>query len=531
MQQPFSDRFMQSCLDHAHYPRNLVPQFTKAYPWELRNLNSNLAGVCRRLCLGQGQMADLPIRDVYFNRGNQVVEHNIKTSSQLKTLLEGVFDSQGPPAMGQQNEYPKCRFVYLYARDSRAKLRLTYDMLTRIFTHYQVMPGYLDFLHAFGAQEKPRGQYLAGFHQQTMLGYNLQTPKMIDRSWRHYQMCYNLRGVTCSKDPDGELSRWSVRQAAINHQFDVVQGTAVWIVTKGRDDLLKRFDEFTKSSAAHSYDTPEHSFETSLEVHLMFCRWSSEDWMQYIDWLEDDLEFKTYMALYGSRESKDSRETYEPRDIQEIQVRKEKTSQAKMLLESNADVMVALRAYYVKLLDNEDFPLTIECRKTIQNFSADIESNILWIKMQVRRLDLLAEIISDRKDLVAQHFQNQVAERTEQLNHNLEKEAIVMRIITIVTLVYLPATFVSASQHTDVVHYQASGDSGSETSYSHLAMMRWLQVTLPLTFVTILGAWMAFKTATISRKSAEMKNNLIQRKEKVKTKWTSSEDIEMGKVR
>jgi len=32
------------------------------------------------------------------------------------------------------------------------------------------------------------------------------------------------------------------------------------------------------------------------------------------------------------------------------------------------------------------------------------------------------------------------------LNHNLEKEAVVMRIITIVTLIYLPATFVSVGQ-------------------------------------------------------------------------------------
>ncbi|KAG9856778.1 hypothetical protein KCU98_g1287, partial [Aureobasidium melanogenum] len=192
--------------------------------------------------------------------------------------------------------------------------------------------------------------------------------------------------------------------------------------------------------------------------------------------------------------------------------------------------MAALRDYYVELLDNEDFPFRLGCRKSIQDFAADTASNIMWIKMQVHRLDLLAEIISDRKDLVAQHFQNQVAERTEQLNHNLEKEAIVMRIITIVTLVYLPATFVSTFFSTDVVHYQASGDSGSETSYSHLAMMRWLQVTLPLTFVTILGAWMAFKTATISRKSAEMKINLIERKDKVKTKWGFPKDIESGKT-
>ena len=59
-------------------------------------------------------------------------------------------------------------------------------------------------------------------------------------------------------------------------------------------------------------------------------------------------------------------------------------------------------------------------------------------------------IISDRKELVLQHLQSQASERTEQLNRNLEREAVVMRIITIVTLIYLPATFVSVSRRLEV---------------------------------------------------------------------------------
>jgi len=106
------------------------------------------------------------------------------------------------------------------------------------------------------------------------------------------------------------------------------------------------------------------------------------------------------MALYGSQESKLSRQEYKPLDIQRIQLMKEEVSQATFLLESNADVMTALREYYVKLLENEDFPLRIDCRKDIQNFAVDMESNIIRIKMQMRRLGLLAEIINDRKNLV-----------------------------------------------------------------------------------------------------------------------------------
>ena len=106
------------------------------------------------------------------------------------------------------------------------------------------------------------------------------------------------------------------------------------------------------------------------------------------------------MALYASQESKLTRPRYNPADIQKIELWKEETNQAAMLLESNADVMTTLQGYYVKLLDNEDFPLRKDCRKDIRSFATDVGSNIVWIKMQVRRLNLLAETINDRKNLV-----------------------------------------------------------------------------------------------------------------------------------
>jgi hypothetical protein len=118
------------------------------------------------------------------------------------------------------------------------------------------------------------------------------------------------------------------------------------------------------------------------------------------------------MALYGSQESKRSRPQYESRDLHaeaQIQIQKEETRQATMLLESNADVMTALREYYVKLLDNADFLLRTDCRQNIQDFAVDVESEIVLIRMQVRRLGLLAGTISERQDQVcSMHFQRLV---------------------------------------------------------------------------------------------------------------------------
>jgi len=74
----------------------------------------------------------------------------------------------------------------------------------------------------------------------------------------------------------------------------------------------------------------------------------------------------------------------------------------------------------------------------------------------------------------------------------MEREAIVMRIVTIVTLLYLPATFVSTFFSTDVVKYQNQNEN---PIFSDLALQRWLEVTLPLTTVTLFVAWGAYERA------------------------------------
>ena len=111
----------------------------------------------------------------------------------------------------------------------------------------------------------------------------------------------------------------------------------------------------------------------------------------------------------------------------------------------------------------------------------------------------------------------------ERLTEMAQKEAISMRVITVVTMIYLPATFVSVSFglpirlfpapipadaaqtffSTDIVKYQnqASNRDGPQSSqiadgnFSKLALMRWLQVTLPLTAITVAVVYYYFRKA------------------------------------
>jgi hypothetical protein len=167
-------------------------------------------------------------------------------------------------------------------------------MLTQILTYHQVMPMYLDFLFVFGSQADPTELMFGGFREQIMMRNppRAMSNPHLRRSGRQFQLCYNLKGVTEKRRDTGniKLSDWSIREAAIHHQFDVVFGTTLWIVAKGRLDLQQRFKELTGPQGRledKSFGSVYECFRSSLAVHLMYCSWSIEDWRWYICWLEE----------------------------------------------------------------------------------------------------------------------------------------------------------------------------------------------------------------------------------------------------
>jgi hypothetical protein len=100
-----------------------------------------------------------------------------------------------------------------------------------------------------------------------------------------------------------------------------------------------------------------------------------------------------------------------------------------------------------------------------------------------------------------------------------QREAVAVRIITVVTLIYLPATFVSVSRippfvapqslnvletffSTDIIKYQGQGNEGG--SFSDTAFYRWLQIALPLTVLTLAISFAWYKIAHRLQKRQEM---------------------------
>lgn len=186
---------------------------------------------------------------------------------------------------------------YLYAENSREPLKLSREMLVRILSYHQVMPSYIDFLCVFGTQDEPRDLRFSSFREQTLISKPARGPAVpcLGRSGRQFQLCYNLKASNCTSPAGTKLQskEWSIRQAAIHHQFDVETGTSLWIVTKGDKEIKDRIEELNGPDGRadeKNFSTSEECFKRTLDVHMVCCHWSTEEWRSYIQWLEEFID-------------------------------------------------------------------------------------------------------------------------------------------------------------------------------------------------------------------------------------------------
>jgi hypothetical protein len=123
------------------------------------------------------------------------------------------------------------------------------------------------------------------------------------------------------------------------------------------------------------------------------------------------LNHQSHVAVLGSRAPGASRREYTPEDLQTLQNYEEKTNEAIMISEANADVLSSLGTFYRRLVESKDFPLRGNCAEGVFKFAASIDDMVYDSRMQISRAKLLVRITADRKSLVS----NSISRRSESM--------------------------------------------------------------------------------------------------------------------
>ena len=176
------------------------------------------------------------------------------------------------------------------------------EQLAFLFTYYQVMPSFLDFVFTFRHRSRPVDHAI--FRQESYLDVDSPTFRLNApaRSGFQIQHAFNLLSVERAKDKN-EAHQWPLRQVALYHSFDVQNGRTVWIFLKGNNEMLARIRKARKTHRdlkPSGINSPESSFAASLQIHNILVDWCADSWAQYIDNLEDDVNDKSVDAKVAS---------------------------------------------------------------------------------------------------------------------------------------------------------------------------------------------------------------------------------------
>ena len=339
-------------------------------------------------------------------------------------------------------------------------------MLLYSLTYHQVMPAFLDFIFPFGKQIYTRDFFFSGFRHENRLAdldVGPTLPKLA-RSGREIRLCYSMKSVERSDEPEEKHAPWSVRQTATYHSFDVQNATALWISVKGNDLIQDRIMSSTENFMPDQrpFSTKQGTFEESLSTHLLNCKWAGENWRWYLNDLEEEfqgtagrralsakvvrdrrpedkekLEFlrarsmstkisksrpdatallqppptiqiqakRTRSTSRESRSEQDTQSQFSFEDLRDVQSLEDKANEVTFVLNANIDVLRELKEYYHDLVTSSEYVKDFGLyKRSVERFEKQIASIINNLRMQITRAGALVRMIMDRKALVRTLF-------------------------------------------------------------------------------------------------------------------------------
>lgn len=182
---------------------------------------------------------------------------------------------------------------------SRSRLHIPQETLRKILTVHQVMPGFVDFLQAFGRKAsstdsgyggcKRRIEYtsLGGAEKRRNIDYYGMIAFVSATSFNTYgtvEICYNIKYVERNyRLPD---EPWSVRQTCIYQKFEYSKKSSTWILVQPSEQVQSRIREVFRSRTTEDIGDSVHN---PLDMHLVFLSAAAENWRWYYNSLEEKL--------------------------------------------------------------------------------------------------------------------------------------------------------------------------------------------------------------------------------------------------
>ncbi|KAI1390033.1 uncharacterized protein F4822DRAFT_428379 [Hypoxylon trugodes] len=436
---------------------------------------------------------------------------------------------------------PDCRHVFIEANNSRAPMNCTLPMLQLLLTFLQVNPIFLDSMHAFGdhmdAVDAPLCQFQFDSHACGGL-------RKKDKEAKHP---WSIRQTAVYHAFDLETGRAFWISIKSNNIQDAIKiDTAGY---QGQDSIAQPFLFTLKTHLVYirwcqeSWPWFVRDLENEVRNTLIRARTTPVGREPYFD--DDEYAYggandqnvaghrrrcmsgslavlKSTLKKAGlplirihsngeySNEQSNTRQLWRSgtarhwpgpsrilksfnfEDLQRLNIIGERIQEAVLVIKLDSKALAELRMYYQNLKGQSEFPE--ECSKHLPPFLEKVQSAVDCMETRRIQLESLTQRLEEGKRLnlemsrVYAEEAKQTATHMEKIAFRSANETSSMHIITIVTLIFLPGTFVATFFQSGVLQWQDAGYIQENWLFRPAIFHLFLAICLPLMFVIFL-AW------------------------------------------
>ncbi|KAF2441712.1 hypothetical protein P171DRAFT_446551 [Karstenula rhodostoma CBS 690.94] len=392
------------------------------------------------------------------------------------------------------------RVFYIRQRNSYSRLQITKELFEELLRCCHVFPRFNEYVIGFGTK-----------NSETEVGPPPLTfrPLCEVRSNRYhgFECSYILRYIELT-NRTGDKFPWSLRQFAVYHRYKPKSGRAcsTWILVGASQRTETRLDDYTRTIQDLSASNP-------FELHVMFVDTAIASWRPYLVHLTKLVTHQSDKATGVEVESDDHLVPITFEDHQELKMVEDRVADLILCLDSTLDTVATFEEMYEQFSRQQITASFVGDENRNSAYGIDVvifglrrrareisyrqkQAKVLLKKVQTTRT-LISSLLEQKNGLGTNEQLSAVRKLVEQsqeetalmreLAEKNSRDSSSMRILTIITMIYLPCTIVSNFFSTQFVKQIDTPSGDTKLGYAQNAWL-FFAISVPLTLATI-GVW------------------------------------------
>ncbi|KAF3002327.1 hypothetical protein E8E14_005777 [Neopestalotiopsis sp. 37M] len=361
-------------------------------------------------------------------------------------------------------------FVSLIQNHSLAPFNASETALRKTFTALQIWPTFLDILLEFGEPSSTSDSEHSG-------GYDLIVEKAsTTRSNLAFRLSYIFRYAARTGREDWP---WSIRKMGIYHHLDG-NGKSIWVLLQP-NKVAQNLPLLTFEETA-----------VPIDKHLQIFKHSQESWKAYLQYLESQVKSQSH---HVRRVGSSTGRPLHTNNLQSLQYLSEKLHVAVSSLKASTEVLKGLKSLGL----NIDHSATWQIDSGLVSYLSNFGTFQHWTHSMLERTKQTSNLATI---LLSSEQSRAVSINTSSLNtlaqsskadgkimlaiaQDAKNDSGVMKLLALVTLMYLPATFVATLFSTGFIAGPISNGVTDKAQITTQAVL-YTVITSMLTAATII---------------------------------------------